>query len=256
MLISANTYDDVDNVMKKLDRLKEFKGLFESLRINQCNKYHKYTIRDHIIYTVLGVEKDFSLRWAALLHDIGKRDKMTIDSHGCGHFIGHPLLSRNMSIDILKELKKELKFSNETQDEILNLIELHDSLNYIQEKSIKYSRLRQFISENGIDFTYKILKLKVADTSAQSDLSIALKNRLECILISKIIQIEKDGTAFREEDLALDRWDLIKMGVARKDLDRVIHVLLRNIWGEPKNNNHYTLEAIVKHYIKTVNNVQ
>lgn len=112
-LVMADTYADVDNIMKKLDRLKEYKGLFESLEIQQANKYHKYTIRDHIIYTVLGVEKDFELRWAALLHDIGKRDAMIIDSYGRGHFIGHQIISRRMSEGILKELKRELKFSNE-----------------------------------------------------------------------------------------------------------------------------------------------
>ena len=255
-LIEANTYEDVDKVMNRLDRLKEYKGLFESLRISQLNKYHKYNIRDHIIYTVLGVEKDFELRWAALLHDIGKRDSMTIDSHGCGHFIGHPLISRKMSESILKELRRELKFSKETYNEILTLIELHDSLNYTQAKSIKYSRLRQFISENGLNTTYKILKLKRADTNAQSELSLSIKRQLESILIERIIQIEKDGTAFKESDLAINRQDLIKLGIKKDNLDKVVHVLLRNIWGEPKNNNYTTLENIAKQYNKVVRNVQ
>lgn len=255
-LVMADTYADVDNIMKKLDRLKEYKGLFESLDVQQANKYHKYTIRDHIIYTVLGVEKDFELRWAALLHDIGKRDVMTIDSHGRGHFIGHQIISRRMSEGILKELKRELKFSNEVYYEILNLIELHDSLNYTQTKSIKYSRLRQFISINGIETTYKILKLKRADTDAQSELSIGLKKQLEGILLEKVVQIEKEGTAFREQDLCINRQDLRKLGIRKKDLDTIIHILLKNVWGEPKNNSYDTLITIAKHYNKIVRNVK
>lgn len=251
-LLEATSYSDVDKVMKKLDRLKEFRGLFESLRIDQLNKYHKYNIRDHIIYTVLGVESDVELRWAALFHDIGKRDAMTIDHFGHGHFIGHPKISASMTRDILKVLRKELKLSDKTCIEIIKLVELHDSLNYTQAKSIKYNRLRQFISENGANRVYKILKLRNADINAQSELSIALKNRLGNLLLDRVIEIERDGTAFREQDLRVNREDLIKIGFKPSELDNAIHVLLKNTWGEPKNNTYDILMNIAKHYKKFV----
>lgn len=247
ILLEADCYESIDNLMKLLDKENEFNGLFDRLRVDQLNKYHKYNIRDHIVYTVLGVESNIELRWAALLHDIGKKDAMTIDSNGIGHFIGHPKISRDMSYIIVNALKRDLNYNDKVCLNILKLIELHDSLNFIKRKSIRDHRIREFISVNGYEMTVKVLKLKEADTNAQSELSITLKKEIGNELIKSVNKVMVEGSAFKEQDLAINRQNLLELGINKDRLDNVIHILLKNVWGEPKNNNYETLIKIAKH---------
>ena len=60
---------------------------------DQKNKHHIYDIYTHTAQVVQGVPRELTLRWAALLHDIGKPASFTLGDDGQGHFYGHAAIS-------------------------------------------------------------------------------------------------------------------------------------------------------------------
>ena len=84
---------------------------------DQNNKYHQYTIYDHIAHAVANYTgKDIAVKVALLLHDIGKPCCYTEDENG-GHFHGHG----NYSYDISKVVLERLRFDTTTKQEVLDL---------------------------------------------------------------------------------------------------------------------------------------
>ena len=59
--------------------LPEFDACMET---PQHNPHHCWNVGEHILQTLTGVEKDKALRWAALLHDMGKPATRTTDEQG------------------------------------------------------------------------------------------------------------------------------------------------------------------------------
>lgn len=94
----------------------------------QRSPYHSYDALEHTARVVAGIEcfaggvVSERLRWAALLHDIGKPACFTVDVNGQGHFYGHPHEGAVMSVHILRELAIPLELSRQ----IVALVRLHD----------------------------------------------------------------------------------------------------------------------------------
>ena len=63
----------------------------------QNNRFHQYTVYEHIAHAVASYHGgDTSVNMALLLHDIGKPLCYTEDENG-GHFYGHAVLSRDIA---------------------------------------------------------------------------------------------------------------------------------------------------------------
>ena len=77
---------------------------------DQLSAWHAYDVLEHTIHVCNAVEAftageaSLRLRWAALLHDIGKPATLSIDEHGIGHFYGHPVLGYIMTERIMKRM--------------------------------------------------------------------------------------------------------------------------------------------------------
>jgi len=83
-------------------------GIFELLlpevaRLKEIapNKYHHLNAFEHSLLVCYQVKPNLLSRWAALLHDIGKYDTMTISAKGV-HYIGHERRSAEISDAILQ----------------------------------------------------------------------------------------------------------------------------------------------------------
>ena len=72
---------------------------------DQRNPHHIYDIYTHIAHVVAAVPPTLTLRWAALLHDIGKPAVFSLDDKGCGHFYGHAPVSADIADTVLQRLK-------------------------------------------------------------------------------------------------------------------------------------------------------
>ncbi len=66
------------------------------------NKYHHLDAFEHSLEVLRNTHADICLRWAALLHDIGKAASHSIGSDGSTHFYGHEQLSARLAEPILK----------------------------------------------------------------------------------------------------------------------------------------------------------
>jgi tRNA nucleotidyltransferase (CCA-adding enzyme) len=79
--------------------------LSKSVNFQQRSPHHAYDVFTHTAYVVENTPRDLALRWAALLHDVGKPATFTQDQNGRGHFYGHADVSAEMANNILLRLK-------------------------------------------------------------------------------------------------------------------------------------------------------
>lgn len=169
----------------------------------QKNKYHVYDVFYHIIHTVENTPPDFVLRWAALLHDIGKPCCSSCDSNGIIHFYGHHRESVRLANDILHRLKMD----NESIREILILIENHDVRIENSQPGVK-----RMMARTGAALFEKLLILQEADNLAKNVKYFKEKKKK----LEEISEIYKKILAERQpyqiSDLMVNGKDLIKIG--------------------------------------------
>ena len=67
---------------------------------DQRSPHHAYDLYTHVAHVVAGVPADLALRWAALLHDVGKVPTFTLDETGRGHFYNHAAKGAEMADEI------------------------------------------------------------------------------------------------------------------------------------------------------------
>ncbi len=71
----------------------------------QYSPHHAYDVYTHTAFVVAAAEPQLALRWAALLHDIGKPGTFTLDEGDQGHFLGHAQASARLAEAVLRRLK-------------------------------------------------------------------------------------------------------------------------------------------------------
>ena len=76
---------------------------------DQDSPYHELTLWEHTLSTVDQAPNDMTLRWAALLHDIGKPAARTANKNGYSNYIKHDMIGAELAAGIAQRLK----FSNE-----------------------------------------------------------------------------------------------------------------------------------------------
>lgn len=174
------------------------------ISFNQNNKYHKHNVYEHLLYVTDNCKTtDFSIKLAALLHDIGKPDAYSVDEEGHGHFYGHPEVCAKIASEVLK---KDFRITTEQYNEILALIQYHDMDVQNTDKS-----LRKAVVKLGKDAIYKWFILKQADYDDHIQIqgktwyinTEELKNRLDNLL-------EKEN-CFKIKDLAINGNDIMQI---------------------------------------------
>lgn len=88
---------------------------------NQNSPYHSLSLWEHTKRVIINTFNDSELRWAALLHDIGKPFVRTENKNGHSNYLKHELLGK----EIVLRLATYLKFSNERKDNLVNLVLNH-----------------------------------------------------------------------------------------------------------------------------------
>lgn len=132
--------------------------LKDAIGLKQRNPYHNKDVWEHTLIAVSKVPEDFNLRFAALLHDVGKTQTLTTDEQGIDHFYGHTQASVRIGADVLARLE----ISKKDAKEILSFIALHDV--DVEIGGRYWERLKR---EYSADFLGKLLLLKRADVLAQ-----------------------------------------------------------------------------------------
>lgn len=87
---------------------------------DQNSPYHKLTLWEHSVATMLRVPNDISLRWAALLHDVGKPFVRT-DKSDRSNYAYHEVVGALL----VQGIGKRLKWSNERTQTVTELVREH-----------------------------------------------------------------------------------------------------------------------------------
>ena len=163
--------------------------LNDILNIEQPKEYHIKDVFEHTISVIKNVPKDMvDLRWAALLHDIGKSKTMKIID-GSIHFYRHEYIGASMAENILKRMK----CSNEKINYIVGMVEFHMRL--IHTQTLKATRrLSNDVFEKNIPFEDLII-LGKADITSSNPKKIKKGIKLADSILEMYNELKK-----REED--------------------------------------------------------
>lgn len=178
--------------------------LAPSVGFLQHNPHHAYDVFTHIAHVTAAVPAVPALRWAALLHDVGKPAAFTMDAQGQGYFKGHAALGADMADAILRRLKAPTGL----REQVVFLVG-HHMTPLDPDKRLLRRRLGQYGEQTVRD----LLALQRADYSSKGtgvlqeadtfDQTEALLN-----------QILEEDACFTVRDLAIDGRDLLALGFA------------------------------------------
>ncbi|WP_324825860.1 CCA tRNA nucleotidyltransferase [Sinanaerobacter sp. ZZT-01] len=186
----------------------------------QRNPHHKYDVLCHTAAVVDSIPEKPYLRWTALLHDIGKPWRYTVDKHGIGHFYGHAKESENIAEIILKRLKMD----RESISKILLLIRYHDF-----RIEAKTELVKEWLCKLGKENFEDLLLLKKADLAGQNPLGGKKNRKLEA-LCAVTRDILERGQCYQLKDLRIDGNDLIENGMqSGEQIGYALHLLLKNV---------------------------
>ena len=201
------------------------------LGFDQRSPHHAYDLFTHVAHVVAGVPAELTLRWAALLHDIGKVPTFTQDETGRGHFYGHAPKGAEMAEEVLLRLKAPTAL----RQQVVLLIEKHMTRLQPDKK-----QLRRQIGRLGWETVEQILLLQEADMGSkgtgESDdpaLFAAIRQVME--------EIRQEDSCLSLKELAVKGNDLMALGFSGRAIGQMLNALLEQVLEENLPNDRETL---------------
>ena len=189
---------------------------------DQRSPHHGYDVYTHTAHVVAGTPADLTLRWAALLHDVGKVPTFTRDETGRGHFYGHADKGAEMADRILRRLKAPTAL----REQVVLLIEKHMAQLQPEKKS-----LRRQIGHLGLETVYQILSLQQADNSNKGTAK-SEENEKYIRILDVLEEIRSEDGCFSLKDLAVNGNDLIRIGFSGRTIGLMLNWLLEQVMEE------------------------
>ncbi len=193
-----------------------------SMGFLQRNPFHNRDVWQHTLEALGKSGPDPIVRWALLLHDLGKPDCFTLDDRGIGHFYGHPQRSMELAEQILDRFHGDKK----TRDTICLLVRDHD-----REAPATIKNARRWIARYGRDNVRLLLEVKRCDCLAHVDTPktrARYNNLMEMTrLIRECLDTEQ---CFSVRDLPVKGGDVMALGVpAGPQVGRILEGLLDGV---------------------------
>ncbi len=169
-LLTAENGEEVARVLQMMrdteilqDMIPHFREMFILSGIPQ-GKAHYGDIWEHTLDVVMNTNGDSAcLRWAALLHDIGKPSSRTVDEEGNTHFYGH----EKIGSDRVNETAESFRFSKKEKKCLSFLVKNHmRPVLYSGEWSDR--AVRKLAAESG-EYLEPLLDLAQADIAAHAE---------------------------------------------------------------------------------------
>ena len=217
--------------------IPELKGMHG---LDQRNFHHKYDVWEHTAHVVSEIDDQTDLRLAALFHDCGKPDTVSVDESGTGHFYSHASVSSKKAESALKALKCD----NKTLETVSTLVKIHDSPIEETERAVKRK-----LNKYGESILRKLIALQRADTMGLSDefrCRLDHFEKLELILNTVIAENE----CFSLKKLRVNGNDLIKLGYSGKEIGEALSFLLNAVIDGKVQNEKTELTEYLKNYEK------
>ncbi len=221
MLRLASTMDSLprERVLAELSKLLLFANVQDLLRYKalitqvipellptvdfaQHTIHHRYDVYTHTAHVTAATEAIPALRWAALLHDVGKPATFTVDENGHGHFYGHAPKSAETADAVLQRLRA----SNALREQVVTLIAHH-----MEPLTPDANLLRRRLAQLGEKTLRQLVALQKADRMGKGvDADDADYEAIDRIISDLIEQ----NACLKVTDLAINGHDLMAAGFA------------------------------------------
>ena len=210
--------------------------LAPTIGFDQHSPHHAYDLYTHVAYVTGAVPGELTVRWAALLHDIGKVSTFTRDETGRGHFYGHASAGAELAEQVLLGLKAPARLRRQ----VVELIGAHMTRLQPDKK-----QLRRQLSRLGWEQLERELELQQADMSSKGtaepgDLEIfqEIRRMLE--------EIRREDSCLKVTDLAVNGEDLMALGYQGRQIGERLHWLLEQVLEETLPNDRQALLLAAK----------
>lgn len=188
---------------------------------DQRSPHHAYDLFTHTAHVVEAVPRELPLRWAALLHDIGKVPCFTTDETGRGHFYGHAQVGGDMAEAVLRRLKAP----NALREEVVTLIR-----NHMAPRTTKKA-LARLGSRLGFDTVHSLLRLQAADMGSKG----TGEQETDMVfppLYTLLEELRRENACLTVRDLAVNGNDLKALGLTGKAIGDALDTLLEQVLEE------------------------
>lgn len=210
--------------------------LEQTLGFDQHSPHHAYDVFTHIAYVTAAVPSEPALRWAALLHDVGKPATFTTDETGRGHFYAHAQVGAEIANTILLRLKAPTQL----REEVVLLISQH-----MTKLEPEKRFLRRCLNRLGSDRVERLLQLQEADmgskgTGKQDQLLQFSQVR------ALLAEIKAENACLQLKDLAVNGNDLLALGLTGKQIGETLNSLLEQVMDDVLPNDRSVLLEAAK----------
>ncbi len=207
--------------------------LAPTVGFDQRSPHHAYPLYTHIAFVTAAVPPTLPLRFAALLHDIGKPDVFYLDETGRGHFPDHAGVGAQMADVALRRLKAP----NALREQVVTLIRAHMTPLPPDERL-----LRRRLARYGEETVRDLLVLQRADFGSKGTGKPDEAVQFDCVQ-ALLDEILAEGVCRNVTDLAISGKDLIAMGYAPGvQLGRCLSWLLECVQAQTLDNTPQALQ--------------
>ena len=203
---------------------------------DQHNRHHCYDVWGHTAHAVAAAPPDPVLRWAMLLHDLGKPRCFTMDEQGVGHFHGH----HRPSAEMAETVCRRLRFDKATARQICMLVRYHD-----RPISLTGKAIRRAMNQLGVEGLRQLCAVKRADNLAQHPDYRSRQREIDEGEAIMDALLEKDA-CFSLKQLAVNGRDMTALGLEGPAIGQALQTLLEAVMDGETDNDRTALLALVK----------
>ncbi len=174
----------------------------DTLGFDQHSPHHAYDVYTHTAYVVEALPADLTLRWAGLLHDIGKPQVFTQDEEGRGHFYGHAEAGAQSAETVLSLLRSP----TELRERVSFLVE-----NHMHPLPADKKLLRRYLSKWGEEALRQLVTLQKADFTGKG---VIAESEVDFDYVSILIdQLVEENHCLSIQNLAVSGNDILALGI-------------------------------------------
>ena len=216
--------------------------LVEGIGVSQVRpgRHHKDDVFTHNVLSLkFCPSKNPLIRFATLIHDVGKPRVATADAEGYVIFHNHEIVGAKIAYEICDRLR----FSKKEREKVIKLIRWHM---FTVDEHITDSAVRRFIRRIGVDNVKDMMDLRVGDRlggGTQTAESWRLK------LFKKRVEEQLAPAPFSIKDLAIDGNDIMKELQMKpgKNIGEMLQTLFEEVDEDmEKNTREYLLQRVKK----------
>lgn len=237
-------------VEKSIPILPELEHLFH---LPQNMRYHRFDVWQHTLAVVKGVPANLILRWAALLHDIGKGlpGVRLINKEGQPADYGHEKVGAELANQILVRLRLQPQLTKRIVWLIANHMRFGFHMLQPRTVSVRWVRREaqsgQFRSQAELAEAFsQLVQLCLSDVRASRADDADCQNAMQ---YGKVLDDIAQNMPVHTADLAISGSDLQNIFGVQKQIGVFLHAVLKRVQEETLTNEYQTLKKAAYKWI-------